>query len=230
MQFRRPAFDPWVRESPWRREWQPTPLFLPGKPHEQRSLASCSPWGHKRVGHNWATNAFFFFFWLETGLGVKKPRYLRNSAFISSESLNSKKSSDFYVYLSIWTSTHTWASESMRRGFTQLRLKIFLDTYSLSQAPNIRVSLKIIYRANVLVQKRAISLWLPSSRNCCSFNFKSTQEWMDVVFRKGGDYLIVPNTNISLMVSGSRWGKITASLMQCLRVNIWQKKKNPTIL
>ena len=29
----------------WRRKWQPTPVFLPGKSHGQRSLAGCSPWG-----------------------------------------------------------------------------------------------------------------------------------------------------------------------------------------
>ena len=33
--------------SPWRREWQPTPVFLPGEFHGQRSLASYSPWGHR---------------------------------------------------------------------------------------------------------------------------------------------------------------------------------------
>ena len=32
---------------PWRRKWQPAPVFLPGKSHGQRSLAGCSPWGHK---------------------------------------------------------------------------------------------------------------------------------------------------------------------------------------
>ena len=32
---------------PWRRKWQPTPVFLPGKSHEQRSLVGYSPWGHK---------------------------------------------------------------------------------------------------------------------------------------------------------------------------------------
>ena len=31
----------------WRRKWQPTPVFLPGKPHGQRSLAGYSPWGRK---------------------------------------------------------------------------------------------------------------------------------------------------------------------------------------
>ena len=28
LQCRRPRFDPWVRKIPWRREWQPTPVFL----------------------------------------------------------------------------------------------------------------------------------------------------------------------------------------------------------
>ena len=37
-------FDPWVRKIPWRRTWQPTPVFLPGKSHEQRGLAGYSPW------------------------------------------------------------------------------------------------------------------------------------------------------------------------------------------
>ena len=40
-------FDPWVGKISWRRKWQPTPIFLPGKPHEQGSLAVYSPWGHK---------------------------------------------------------------------------------------------------------------------------------------------------------------------------------------
>ena len=39
------GFDPWVMKIPWRRSWQPTPVFLPGESHRQRSLASYSPWG-----------------------------------------------------------------------------------------------------------------------------------------------------------------------------------------
>ena len=38
-----------------RRKWPPTPVFLPGKSHGQKSLEGYSPWGHKRVGHNLAT-------------------------------------------------------------------------------------------------------------------------------------------------------------------------------
>ena len=46
----RPQFHPWVRKIPWRREWQPTPVFLPGKFHGRRSLAGSRPWGCCRKG------------------------------------------------------------------------------------------------------------------------------------------------------------------------------------
>ena len=38
LQCGRLAFDPWVGTIPWRRKWQPTPVFLPGEPHGQRTL------------------------------------------------------------------------------------------------------------------------------------------------------------------------------------------------
>ena len=48
LQCRRPAqVQSWVRKIPWRREWLPTPVFLPGEFHGQRSLAGYSPWGCK---------------------------------------------------------------------------------------------------------------------------------------------------------------------------------------
>ena len=40
--MRRPRFDPWVGKIPWRREWLPASIFLPGKSHRQRSLADLS--------------------------------------------------------------------------------------------------------------------------------------------------------------------------------------------
>ena len=52
---RRHGFDPWVGKIPWRRKWQPTPVFLAGKFHGQRSLVGYSPWGH-RVRHDLETN------------------------------------------------------------------------------------------------------------------------------------------------------------------------------
>ena len=49
LQCGRPKFDPWVRKILWRREWQPTPIFLPGEFCRQRSLVGSSPWGHKEL-------------------------------------------------------------------------------------------------------------------------------------------------------------------------------------
>ena len=43
LQGRGPGFDPLVRKIPWRREWQPTLVFLPGESHGQRSLVGYSP-------------------------------------------------------------------------------------------------------------------------------------------------------------------------------------------
>ena len=41
--------------TPWRRAWRPTPVFLPGKSHGQRSLVGYSPWGHKESDTTEAT-------------------------------------------------------------------------------------------------------------------------------------------------------------------------------
>ena len=43
------SFQPWVRKTPWRRKWQPAPVFLPEQPHGQQTLVGYSPWGHKEL-------------------------------------------------------------------------------------------------------------------------------------------------------------------------------------
>jgi len=51
-QFRkhkRRGFDSWIRKIPWRRAWKPTPVFLPGESHGQRSLVGNIPLGHKEL-------------------------------------------------------------------------------------------------------------------------------------------------------------------------------------
>ena len=40
-------FDLWVGKILWSRKWQPTPVFLPGETHGQRSLVGYSPWGRE---------------------------------------------------------------------------------------------------------------------------------------------------------------------------------------
>ena len=47
LQCRRPGFDSWFGNIPWRKKWQPTPVLLPEKSHGRRSLIGYSPWGHK---------------------------------------------------------------------------------------------------------------------------------------------------------------------------------------
>ena len=49
LQSRRPRFNPWVWKIPWRRYWQPSPVFWSGESHGQRSLADYSPWGRKEL-------------------------------------------------------------------------------------------------------------------------------------------------------------------------------------
>ena len=46
---KRCRFDPWFGKIPSRRKWQPTPVFLPGESHGQRSLTGYSPWDQKEL-------------------------------------------------------------------------------------------------------------------------------------------------------------------------------------
>ena len=54
-QCRRHRFDPWIRKISWRRNWQPTPVFLPGKCHGQRKLWATQSMGSQRVRHDLVT-------------------------------------------------------------------------------------------------------------------------------------------------------------------------------
>ena len=44
---RRAGFNPWAGKVPWKRAQQPTPVFLPGESHGQRSLVGYRPWSRK---------------------------------------------------------------------------------------------------------------------------------------------------------------------------------------
>jgi len=43
------VFDSWIKKIPWRRKWQPTPVFLPEKPQGQKTPVGYSPWDHKEL-------------------------------------------------------------------------------------------------------------------------------------------------------------------------------------
>ena len=54
----RPGFDPWVGKIPWRRAWQPSPVFGPGESPWTEEPGGLWSTGLQRVGHNWATFTF----------------------------------------------------------------------------------------------------------------------------------------------------------------------------
>ena len=53
------GFLPWVRKILWRREWLPTPVFLPGE-FQGEEPGGLQSMGLQRVGHDWVTNTFTF--------------------------------------------------------------------------------------------------------------------------------------------------------------------------
>ena len=54
---KRCGFDPWVRKIPWRKAWQPTPVFLPGESHWAEEPGGLQSIGSHRVGHDWSNLA-----------------------------------------------------------------------------------------------------------------------------------------------------------------------------
>ena len=52
LQCGRPRFDPWVEEIPWRRAWQPTPVFLPGESPWTEEPGRLQSMGSQGVGHD----------------------------------------------------------------------------------------------------------------------------------------------------------------------------------
>ena len=75
---RRCKFDPWVGKAPWRRKWQPAPVFLAGESHGQRSLEGYSPWGRKDSDTTEATSTH-----TEMSLKLKKERHRSYKALLA---------------------------------------------------------------------------------------------------------------------------------------------------
>ena len=60
---------------PWRRAWKPTPVFLPGESHGQKSLAGHSPWGRKESDTTVATEHTHVHAWAGDHAHQQKPRF-----------------------------------------------------------------------------------------------------------------------------------------------------------
>ena len=54
---KRQGFDPWVGKIPWRRSWQPTPVFLPGESPWTEEPGGLQSIGLQRIGHDWSSLA-----------------------------------------------------------------------------------------------------------------------------------------------------------------------------
>ena len=70
LQCKRPRFDPWVGKILWRRKWQPTPVFLPGKSHEQGGLQGYSPQRQKESDTTERLTLYIYFYWIYTAQKV----------------------------------------------------------------------------------------------------------------------------------------------------------------
>ena len=81
----RHGFELWVKKILWRREWLPTPVFLPGKFHGQRSLVGYSPWGHKELNmtENTHTHTYYHIYASSSKLSYKFPHLPTLWNFIS---------------------------------------------------------------------------------------------------------------------------------------------------
>ena len=60
LQCRRPGLDPWVSKIPWRRAWQPTPVFLPGESQDRRAWGAAVH-GVAKSWHDWAVTLSLLF-------------------------------------------------------------------------------------------------------------------------------------------------------------------------
>ena len=68
-------FNPWVRNIPWRRKWQPTPVFMPGESHGQRSPVGYSPWGRKESDMNERLTHIYYESNIRRGTVVNESHY-----------------------------------------------------------------------------------------------------------------------------------------------------------
>ena len=103
-QHRRCGFDPWVWKIPWRREWQPIPVFLPGKIPWTRGTWQATVHGVARVGHSWATKQVCSTTRQTTELPVHMTAgmNLRNIALISGRTGHQAVPSVLFFFFNFW--------------------------------------------------------------------------------------------------------------------------------
>ena len=105
--MRETRVNPWVGKISWRRKWQPTPVFLPGKSHGWRNLVGYSPWGPKELDmteqlHTWLLlllTQYIFFLVCLLSLELNSRRREIFVCFVTATFLSHKKS----IWYSRWS-------------------------------------------------------------------------------------------------------------------------------
>ena len=95
---KRLKFDPWLGKIPWRKAWQPIPVFLPGESHGQRSLVGYSPQGHKES--DTTTETMHTHIWI--GCSLRSSCVFVYLPFTSTWYLKTKESLNETVTMLVW--------------------------------------------------------------------------------------------------------------------------------
>ena len=109
-----PAMQSLGQKDPWRRAWQTTPVFLPGKSHGQRSLAGSSPQGHKESDTTEATEHAHMHMMLES---VKIPFFFLHAHVQFSQHQLLKRLSFLIVYCVLCQRYGTHGCVGLSLGF-----------------------------------------------------------------------------------------------------------------
>ena len=102
LQCGRLGFNPWVGKISWRRKWQPTPVFLPGKSHGWRNLVGYGPWGCKQS---------------ETTERLHYLYHYAGMAFISYHQLSTIKLTLYVCLISISVFSLLWSSSQIFKKY-----------------------------------------------------------------------------------------------------------------
>ena len=113
-------FDPCVGKIPWRRKWQPTPVFLPGKSQGQRSLADYCPWGHKES--DTTERLHFLFNWRIVTLNIVlvSAIHQHESAIgihTSPPSCSIVMCDEKWILYNCWRPTQWWTKKKLQSSF-----------------------------------------------------------------------------------------------------------------
>ena len=131
-QSRRRRFDPWVSSILWMRKWQPTPVFLLGDSHGQRSLVGYSPWDHKNKILGWihyyiAINMIYIFIFRFQNKSILWPLKVQLALDTVPPCLTGQTG------LLAWsTALHSWVPQMVPSLNTQSCVATFLPWHSIS--------------------------------------------------------------------------------------------------